>query len=67
MKKFGVVVVGPRKQSKRFALLCNKNKNNKNLGYPTKEKVGKNGKRRFWGVVKSSGDIDGWEVMCNEG
>jgi hypothetical protein len=59
MRKFGVVLLGPRKQNKRSTLLCNKNKKNKNLGYPTKKRIRKKRKRGFWGMVKNSRDIDG--------
>jgi hypothetical protein len=41
MRKFGVVGVGRMKQSKRFALLCNKSKKNENLGCLVEEKVEK--------------------------
>ncbi len=64
MKKFGVVDVRPRNKGKGVPLLCNKTKNNQNLGCPTKE----NRKQDYlWDVLQSSRDIGSWEEMCSEG
>jgi hypothetical protein len=52
MRKLRVVVVEPKKQSKWPAFLCNKNKKNRNLGYPIEERVRKKRKKTILGCGK---------------